>query len=210
MSVASVSGQANEIEIILKVLGRGTKMMSGLKKGDPVNILGPLGVPFKFPRRNQTVIMVAGGVGFPPLLYLATEMIARGHDPALIEFFYGGRSAGDIVEKTRIRKLGVKLRPVTEDGSLGSRGLVTQAVKEFITSRKETAKPVMYGCGPEGMLKATDDLGRKYGVGGQLSLEAPMPCGIGICLGCVVNLREGGHARVCCDGPVFDIGEVIL
>jgi len=210
MSVASVSRGKKEIEIILKVLGRGTRMMSDLKKGDRINILGPLGVPFRLPRRSQTVIMVAGGVGFPPLLYLATEMVAKGHDPVLIEFFYGGRSAGDIVEKPRIKKLGLKFHPVTEDGSLGSRGLVTQAVEEYITSRKGTVKPVMYGCGPEGMLKETDELGRKYGIGGQLSLEAPMPCGIGICLGCVVNLRQGGHARVCCDGPVFDIGEVIL
>ena len=210
MSVASVSPEKQELEIILKVLGRGTRMMSDLKKGAPVNILGPLGLPFRMPKRSQTVIMVAGGVGFPPLLYLASEMVSRGHDPSLIEFFYGGRSSGDIVEKPRIKKLGVKFHPVTEDGSAGSRGLVTQAVEQFITARGKSAKPVMYGCGPEGMLKATDDLGRKYDIGGQLSLEAPMPCGIGICLGCVVNLREGGHARVCCDGPVFDIGEVIL
>lgn len=209
MSLAAVDTDSREIEIIFKIFGRGTTILSGFRKSDTVDILGPLGVPFKLPRKNQTVVMVGGGVGFPPLLYLATHLVQKGFDPKKIEFFYGGRTADEIVERKRIRDLGVNFHPVTDDGSYGREGLITVAVEEWLREH-ETARPQIYGCGPELMLKATDELGMKYHVPGQLSLEAPMPCGFGVCLGCVVPLRAGGHARVCTEGPVFEIGEVLL
>ncbi len=209
MSVAGVSVERGEIEVIFKVVGRGTRLLSGLHKDDRINLLGPLGVPFKLPKKNERAIMVAGGVGFPPLFYMATEMVNRGYDPKNIEFFYGGRSAPDILERTRIKKLGVNFHPITEDGSYGEKGLVTAPVERFIGDG-DKAKMRLYGCGPDGMLKATNELGLRLGVSGQLSLEAPMPCGVGICLGCVVPLVKGGYARVCQDGPVFEIGEVAL
>lgn len=209
MSVAAVDAQSDEVEIIFKVYGRGTSILSTYGKAHSADILGPLGVPFKLPRRNETSLIVAGGIGFPPLLYMVSDMIQRGYDPGSIEFFYGGRSAGDIVERARIKKLGLGFHPVTEDGSYGSKGLVTEAVQEYLETNPRR-KQRLYACGPGPMLKAVDDLGRHHHLPGQLSLEAPMPCGIGVCLGCVVPLREGGHARVCCDGPVFNIGEVLL
>ncbi len=209
MSVASSSADTGELEIIFKVFGRGTRLMGGLRKTDRVNILGPLGVPFKLPGKKERVIMVAGGVGFPPLLYLATRMVQRGYDPKQIEFFYGGRSAADIIEIPRIKRTGVNFHPVTEDGTVGEKGLVTRPVEQFIGSHTGE-KLRIYGCGPDGMLRATNELGVRLNVPGQISLEAPMPCGVGICLGCVVPLVKGGHARVCCDGPVFEIGEVVL
>ena len=208
-SVASVSRADGAIEIIIKVVGRGTRLMGGLRKGDMVDILGPLGMPFRLPRKSERAIIIAGGVGFPPLLFLASEMVSRGVDPKRIEFFYGGRTGADVIEKTRIKKLGVNFRPVTEDGSVGERGLVTEPVERFILARRNERLRI-YACGPEGMLTATNQLGLKLGIPGQVSLEAPMPCGIGVCLGCVVPLVDGTHARVCCEGPVFDIGEVAL
>lgn len=208
-SIASVSPHTGEIEIIFKVFGRGTTIMAGLRKGDAVNLLGPLGVPFKLPAKNEKTIIVAGGVGFPPLLYLVAEMVKHGYHPGNVEFFYGGKSALDIIERRRIKGTGVNFHPVTEDGSLGETGLITAPVERFIHEHKNERLRI-YGCGPEGMLKAVNELGVRLGVPGQISLEAPMPCGIGICLGCVVPLVAGGHARVCCDGPVFGIGEVAL
>ncbi len=209
MSIAGVSVERREIEVIFKVVGRGTTHLGNLHRNDRINLLGPLGKPFSWPRKNETVIIVAGGVGFPPLMYFASEMVRKGFDPRRIEFFYGGRSSGDIIERARIKKLGVNFHPVTEDGSVGEMGLVTKPVEEYIQSNKKSRMRI-YGCGPEGMLKAIDKLGIRHGIPGQISLEAPMPCGIGICLGCVVELTKGGHARVCCDGPVFNIGEVVL
>ncbi len=184
--------------------------MASLRRGDRVNLLGPLGEPFKFPRKNETIIMVAGGVGLPPLLFLATEMLRRGYDRKSIELFYGGRNADDIIERTRLRKLGVRFHPATENGSLGTAGIITDPVENRLRTASGRERLRLYACGPEGMLRAVSDLGLRYGVPGQLALEAPMPCGIGLCLGCVVRLTDGGYARVCCDGPVFDIGEVIL
>ena len=209
MSVASTDPQTGELEIIFKVVGRGTHRLSRLCRGDRIDILGPLGGTFAMPGKKERVIMVAGGVGFPPLLFLAAELVARGFDPTKIEFFYGGRSSSDLIERGRVRRLGVNFHPTTDDGSFGRKGLVTEHVERFIQDHG-TGRTRMYSCGPEPMLKAVDELGMKYAVPGQLSLEAPMPCGIGICLGCVVPLRAGGHARVCVDGPVFNIGEVLL
>jgi len=206
-SVASVDPEENEVELIMKVMGRGTRIMAGMRNGDPISLLGPLGRPFAPPRKSERAILVAGGVGFPPLLNLADQMIRRGHDPEKIIFLYGGRSRADIVERSRIRRLGVQLRIMTEDGSLGDRGLVTDPLNEIVQGGGPAR---VYACGPEGLLKAVNEQALTLKVPGQLALEAPMPCGIGVCLGCVVPLTAGGHARVCCDGPVFEIGEVAL
>ncbi len=209
MSVAAIDPAHSEIEIIFKIFGRGTKLLSTFAPGARVNLLGPLGVPFALPKKGEEIIMVAGGVGFPPLMYLASHLAKSGFDPKRIHFFYGGRTQSDIIERPRLKKIGLTFHPVTEDGSVGDKGLVTQPVEKFLRLHAGS-KLRLYGCGPEKMLKATDDLGVKYNIPGQVSLEAPMPCGIGVCLGCVVNLRKGGHARVCMDGPVFNIGEVLL
>jgi len=211
MSVAGVVSESRELEIILRVVGRGTLAMSRLRSGDMVNILGPLGKPFRLPRRSETIALVAGGVGVPPLLLLAETLIGRGFDPRKINFYYGGRKAADIILRRRIKSLGVPFYPVTEDGSYGAKGLVIDPILELLQNTdKDRLGLRLYACGPQGMLKAVNDLGLKWGVGGQLSLEAPMACGMGICLGCVVHLTAGGQARVCKEGPVFDNGEVVL
>jgi len=208
-SIADTNPEEGTIEIIFKVFGKGTRLLSFFHENDYLNVLGPLGVPFKLPDKKEKVLIAAGGIGLPPLLYFVAEMVKRGYNPKNIEFFYGGKTSADIIERSRIRKLKVNFHPITEDGSFGKKGLITTPIEEMILKNK-TEKMKIYGCGPEGMLKTVNELGLKYGIEGQISLEAPMPCGIGICLGCVVPLVKGGHARVCCDGPVFDIGEVVL
>jgi len=209
MSVASVDGRSKQLEIIFKVFGRGTTLLSRMHVGDTVNILGPLGGTFRPPRKDERAIIVAGGVGFPPVMFLAERLISEGHDPKLIHFFYGGRTTGDIIERSRIKKLGTHFHPATDDGSYGRKGFVTEHVETFLQDNSDENLQI-YACGPEGMLREVDRLGRQYGVPGQVSLEAPMPCGIGVCLGCIVPLTKGGYARVCVDGPIFNIGEVKL
>lgn len=209
MSIASVNVEAREMEIIFKVFGRGTTRLAAFRTGDHLGVLGPLGAGFSLPRKGERVVCVAGGIGFPPLLYLASSLVAGGHDPRRIEFFYGGRSAPDVIERPRIKKLGVHFHAVTEDGSVGRTGMVTKYVRELIEQNPHD-RFVLYGCGPDGMLRATNQIGLELQVPGELALEAPMPCGIGVCLGCVVPLVKGGYARVCADGPVFKIGEVAL
>jgi len=209
MSVAAIDPRRKELEIIFKVLGRGTTLLAKCAEGISLNILGPLGVPFTLPSKDETIVMVAGGVGFPPLMFLSETLTSRGFKPANIHFFYGGKAGGEIVERARIKKLGVKFYPVTDDGSFGVKGLVTKPVEQFIRKNQDATLRI-YACGPDPMLRAVNALGLKYSIAGQVSLEAPMPCGIGVCLGCVVPLTSGEYARVCCEGPVFNIGEVKL
>jgi dihydroorotate dehydrogenase electron transfer subunit len=210
-SVASVNPAKQEIELIFKIFGRATKIMGALHVGDTVNCLGPLGNSFTIPKKNEPVIMVAGGIGFPPLLFFATELIKKGHNPKLIHFLYGGRSGNDIIERQRIKQLGINFIPVTQDGSFGQKGLVTKPAEDLIIKmRQNNEEPRMYSCGPEAMLRAVDALGVKHSLNGQLAIEAPMPCGVGVCLGCIVPLTKGGHLRVCYEGPVVGFGEVVL
>jgi dihydroorotate dehydrogenase electron transfer subunit len=209
MSVAGVDTEQQEAEIIFRAIGRGTTLLSRMTKGDELDVLGPLGKPFSLPKRGEIPVIVAGGVGLPPMLYLAEDLVRRGTSPDRIEFFYGGRSSSDIIERSRIKKTGVRFHPTTDDGSFGQKGLVTEFVEKLFMAEPK-GKYRLYACGPEPMLKAVDQIGVRMKVPGQLSLEAPMPCGYGVCLGCVVPLTSGGNARVCADGPVFDIGEVKL
>ncbi len=209
-SVAGVQAETQQVEILLKVSGRGSAALARMRRGDRVNLLGPLGTPFTLAGKSETTIVVAGGIGVPPMLFLTSEMLRRGYRAQAIEFYFGGRSAADVVERTRIKRLGIRFYPVTEDGSLGKSGLVTDQVENRLRAKGNGERLRLYACGPEGMLQVVNGIGLKHDVPGQLSLEAPMPCGIGICLGCVVRLSRGGYARVCCDGPVFDIGEVRL
>ncbi|MEE8577802.1 MAG: dihydroorotate dehydrogenase electron transfer subunit, partial [candidate division Zixibacteria bacterium] len=187
MSVAAVDSDNKTLEMIYHRVGRGTSYMATLRKGDKLNVLGPLGVPFSMPRKNERVVCVAGGVGMPPLYYLASHLVAKGFDPSKIEFLYGGRSKDDIIEQARLKKLKVKLRIATDNGTIGQRGLVTDLLDEF-HSINGSGKLKLYACGPEGMLAAVNRYALQNGISGELSLEAPMPCGIGVCLGCVVEL----------------------
>ncbi len=208
-SIAGANAAEQSLEIILKVVGRGSRQLANLRIGESVNFLGPLGKPFSLPRKSQTSILVAGGVGYPPLLYLANYLIERGWNPKQIVFLYGGQSSPDIVDRARIRRLGVQFFPTTDDGSFGQQGRVTTPLVKALTDKTYTS-PVVYSCGPEPMLKAVDRIATEFETPGELALEAPMPCGFGICLGCVVPLRSGGTARVCQEGPAFAIGTVKL
>lgn len=207
-SIYSVNVEEKSFEILFKVFGRGTSVMALAKKGDKFDILGPLGSSFRKPKRNELVGLTAGGIGFPPIYYFAKFLIESGHDPDKLFFFYGGRGRSDLIELARLEKLGLNSVLVTEDGSLGIKGMVTSALEEWMIN--QNGNKAVYSCGPEPMLKAIDQLARKYKIMGQISLEAPMPCGIGICLGCIKPLRTGGYARVCREGPIFNTGEIIL
>jgi len=207
-SIYDVDREKRSLDLIFKVFGRGTTALAKIRKGEQYSILGPLGNSFAMPSKKEKVMLVAGGIGMPPMYFLTKQLIAKKHDPKRILFFYGGYDKADLVDIARIRKLGAKVIPVTENGSSGFKGLVTEAVLKELDGGMERVR--MYACGPEPMLRAVDALAVERGIPGQVSLEAPMPCGIGICLGCVKELRAGGHTRVCREGPVYEMGEVVI
>ncbi|UCD16930.1 MAG: dihydroorotate dehydrogenase electron transfer subunit [Candidatus Zixiibacteriota bacterium] len=207
-SVYDVDRQNRSIDIVFKVLGRGTAALARVCRGESMNILGPLGSGFTMPSRRETAVLVAGGIGMPPMYLLARCLVEKGFNPEKILFFYGGNERGDLVDLARIRKLGTKVIPATVDGSYGFKGMVTDAVAEALAAGPGRVR--MYACGPEPMLRTIDEMAKLKEIPGQVSLEAPMPCGIGICLGCIKPLREGGYTRVCRDGPVYEMGKVII
>jgi dihydroorotate dehydrogenase electron transfer subunit len=208
-SIADFNPKSGELEIIYKVMGRGTLIRTQKTKGNRLDLIGPLGNRFGPISKNRTVVIVAGGVGFPPLYFLARHLVDKGHDPGRVLFFYGGRTRNDLVEMSRIRRLGVDFIPCTDDGTYGFHGFVTEAVDRRL-ERLDRESVFICGCGPEPMLAVLQEMAVAQGYAGEISLEAPMPCGVGVCLGCIKSTiaNPAKYVRVCHDGPVFKLGEV--
>lgn len=188
------------IEILLKRVGPGTERLGSLRPGDEVTVHGPLGRPFEVVEGATVHLLVAGGIGIAPLLPLARVLAGR-----RTLLLFGGRSAADHPGAGDFEGL-AEVRLATDDGSVGHRGLVTELLSEVLSRE---ARPAVYACGPEPMLARVARMCREASVPGQLSLEAPMACGYGACLGCVVATRDG-YRRACRDGPVFRAEEVYL
>ncbi len=190
------------MEILYKVVGQGTRIMSELHVGDRVELLGPLGHGFSVSTTDSAKLLVGGGIGLVPLFMLAEALISQGHHVRLL---MGGRTREDILAVTEFERLGVETYVSTDDGSLGEEGLVTKVLE-----RKLAKYPcaVVYACGPTPMLAAVEKICADRKVPLQISLEAHMACGVGACLGCVV--KGAGHSDqqpnylcTCKEGPVF-------
>ncbi len=196
-----------QIQILYEVVGDGTRWLAEKKQGDPIDALGPLGRGFSLPKKGiRHVIMIAGGVGVAPLQLLADELAAGGPD---IEktLLYGGRDAGHVLSLKDFQTAGCQVRIATDDGSHGAHGRVSVLLDEIPTAR--AAETFIYTCGPRPMMAAVQAFARGRGVPGEASCEEVMACGIGACLGCVIETQKG-YQTTCHDGPVFDLAEVIF
>ncbi|MFH2010882.1 MAG: dihydroorotate dehydrogenase electron transfer subunit [bacterium] len=205
-----LAASPRKLELLIKVVGRGTRLLAALDPGEKVTVLGPLGKPFPSPEPGLRELCVGGGSGIPPLALHALRAQREGHDTT--ELIYGGRSAADLVLLPRIRAAGLDVYPCTEDGSLGAQGRVTDVLVERLDTSQPSASPArVLACGPTPMLRAVAKLCRDRGVTCLLSLETEMACGLGICRGCMVERRDGeGYLCTCVDGPVFHAEEVVL
>lgn len=194
-------------DFIYQVLGRGTQSLAQLVVGDAVDFLGSLGNTYDLAAaRGRSVLLVAGGVGAAALYMLAEELL-RGATPT--KLFIGGASRGDLCGLDDfIRLLGEdKVIGATIDGSYGEKGFVTAPLQKYLATHLGEA-PIIYACGPDPMLHRVAQIAAAHGVPAQLSLEAPMGCGYGVCVGCAVAVKadcpEGFlYKKVCTDGPVF-------
>jgi dihydroorotate dehydrogenase electron transfer subunit len=206
-SVFDVSEGADglRIEILGKVIGRGTGRLAATRPGDALPLLGPLGRGFSVPE-GGTPALVAGGVGSAALLLLARTLHRR---EVAFDFYYGGRSAADLACGDRFRVLaeesGGLYVTTTEDGSAGARGLITGPLEEALATGRHEA---VFTCGPHGLMRRVAELAAAHGIRGQAALETAMGCGYGACLGCAVTRADGRYALCCKDGPVFDLDEV--
>jgi dihydroorotate dehydrogenase electron transfer subunit len=196
----SMEKREGEIHLLIKTVGRGSVQMGDVLIGSNVEILGPLGKPFSVPLDLKQALFVAGGIGVAPFVELAAQMADH---PAHKTILIGGRSALDIQGVEDLEALGVNVRIATEDGSAGTKGLVTQPLMDILSEGVGEGTQI-FSCGPEPMMKAVATVARRNNVPCQLSLEAIMGCGIGVCLGCVVKDADGRYIRVCKEGPVMD------
>jgi dihydroorotate dehydrogenase electron transfer subunit len=222
-------GGRSEIEILHRAVGTGTRWLSRLRRGEPVSLLGPLGRPFEIPAGRHVAWLVGGGIGLPPLIWLARELHAIGRRAVA---FCGARTA-DFMPLTRVREVpvsfdegslsyeefaaaGVPVVACTDDGSLGAAARVPVMFAQYLKRHsQEAAAAEIYACGPEPMLRAVAKLGMEHGIPTQVCMERVMACGMGTCQSCVVRIHdasaEGGwRYRLCCtDGPVFDARAIV-
>jgi dihydroorotate dehydrogenase electron transfer subunit len=194
------------VEILYKVVGRGTAIMRELHEGDRVELLGPLGRGFELADDGREQILVGGGIGLVPLYMLASELVKS----SKVRLLIGGRSRKDVLMVTEFERLGVETYVSTDDGTLGEEGQVTQVLERKLNKFPEAA---VYACGPMPMLEAVSGICQSRQVALQVSLEAFMACGVGACLGCVV--KGAGHSEqqprylcTCKEGPVFRAGDL--
>jgi dihydroorotate dehydrogenase electron transfer subunit len=181
--------------ILIKVFREGTLRMARAEPGEPFSLLGPLGKPWRAATRGRTPVLVAGGVGVAPLLFLARQLAAKGVRPLCV---YGGRTARDLPLDDELSEVG-ELVVTTEDGSRGERGRVTAVLSALLSPTTE-----VFTCGPDRMMAKVAEICAARDVPCEVSLETPMACGYGVCLGCPVALREGGYMYACVDGPCVD------
>lgn len=205
LSLAGVDLELGTIDLLYEVRGPKTRALGSLGAGASLRCLGPLGVGFSLPVGGARVLLVGGGIGVPPLLFLGRSLLREGGRPELL---VGARTAARHLPEQMLIPAAATLRLATDDGSAGHRGPVTELLAEALTT---TPTAAVCACGPEPMLVAVAALCRQFGVPCQVSLEEYMACGIGICVGCVVEVAAPPGAspyeryrRVCVDGPVFD------
>lgn len=207
ISINFVDYARNELWFLIRMIGDGTRALGQLTKGDLLNVVLPLGNSFtlsgtQFPKKEDTnaaLLLVGGGVGTAPMLYLGSELKAAGYNPV---FLLGARSSGDLLELDEFSKIG-KVFTTTEDGSAGERGFVTN---HSILKNRDFAW--IYSCGPKPMMQAISSYAASRGIPCEVSLENKMACGVGACLCCVENTKEG-HKCVCKEGPVFNTEDLL-
>jgi dihydroorotate dehydrogenase electron transfer subunit len=186
--------------ILIKVIGEGTLRMGRAEPGEPFTLLGPLGQPWRAPSPGRRIVLVAGGVGVAPLLFLARAIAAAGGPKPVA--VYGGRSARDLPLDDELSELS-ELYTTTEDGSRGTRGRVTDVLGELLGADRE-----VFTCGPDRMMARVAELCAARDVPCEASLETPMACGYGVCLGCPVPTTDGAYLYACTQGPCVDARRV--
>ena len=201
-SIFQVSGDT--FSILYKAVGKGTEVLSRMRPGEELSVIGPLGHGFTVPESGgETPLLVAGGYGMAAMYLLAQRSPQKG----LV--FVGGRRQVDILCEDEFRALGWEVRVTTEDGSLGEKGLVTLPLLAEL--QRSAAGRKLFACGPTPMLKVVGQIAAEFNVPAELSMDEHMCCGVGVCLTCVIPVKAGEgweFQRTCTEGPVFDARQI--
>lgn len=199
ISVNFVDEEKNELWLLVQSIGEGTKHICDAKNGDIINIILPLGNSFSLPdNREANILLVGGGVGTAPILFLGKIAKEIGFQP---HFLLGGRSERDLLQLDEFQKLGI-VHATTEDGSHGEKGFVTHH-----STLNNQQYDYIYTCGPKPMMMAVAKYAAEKGIECEVSLENLMACGFGACL-CCIEKTVKGNVCACAEGPVFNIKEL--
>lgn len=213
-SLHRIFAEEGIIEILYRVVGRGTLILSEGGPGTRVHLVGPLGTGFTLPRGGSpSVAFVAGGIGIAPLYELIRRLsdAFKGDPKSSFHLFYGARTASELLPDDFFKGTGIFVHRSTDDGSLGYNGYVTQLLGEF-SEREHWMPSILYSCGPLAMQYHVAKWADANGIPSQLSLESLMACGLGACLGCALPAKhpngstEDFYVHVCKDGPIFPAG----
>lgn len=201
ISIAGTDAGRGIVEIIYRIVGKGTEAMSHLKAGDTLDCLGPLGTSFDMSRDH--IVGIGGGVGIAPILFMA-----RASREGQMTVVIGGRNKEEVFWKDLFPKKIRQIIVTTDDGSYGIKGFSVSVLPKLFAEEKVDEACV---CGPGIMMRTAAEMAKEAGVFCEVSMERRMGCGIGTCLGCVCDRKDGkGHYKVCADGPVFNAEEVVL
>lgn len=197
ISICEINKDEGSLRLVYQIVGKGTELFSKLKKGDSIRVLGPCGNGYSL--KEGVSLLVGGGIGVPPLLETCKNI--KGEKIVVLGFRSGSFLKEDF------EKLGAKVYITTDDGSEGFKGNVVDLLK-----KENINADVIYSCGPKIMLKFLSMWAEENNIECQVSMEERMACGIGACVGCVVQIKDGEdwvYKKVCKDGPVFDSREVM-
>jgi len=205
ISVHFIDRQANELWLLIQIMGEGTRRLAKHKPGDSINMIYPLGNGFSLPEdifsssdTNKKLLLVGGGGGVAPLLYLGAWLSAHNYNPI---FLLGAKSQNDLLQIDEFQKLGA-VYFTTEDGTYGEKGFVTNH-----SILESDNFDYLYVCGPKPMMIAVAKYAHQHSILGEASLENTMACGIGVCL-CCVEKTVYGNMRTCIEGPIFNINNL--
>jgi dihydroorotate dehydrogenase electron transfer subunit len=201
-SIYQVAGDT--FSILYKTVGKGTDALARMRPGEELSVIAPLGHGFTVPKAGGEIpLLVAGGYGMAAMYLLAQRSPQKGI------VFVGGRRRVDILCEKEFAAIGWEVRPTTEDGSHGEKGLVTHPL--IAELKRTVAHRKVFACGPTPMLKAVGKIAGDFDVPAELSMDEHMCCGVGTCLTCVIKVKSGDgweYQRTCTEGPVFDSREI--
>jgi dihydroorotate dehydrogenase electron transfer subunit len=225
----SVYKDKTTAELLYCVVGPATLRMTSISAGNSLNVIGPLGNGFAIPDGKKTALLVAGGMGTPPLQHLA-KVLASDYTNIEALVFAGAKTAKELPFENILDQIsqqlgfslpefarhGIKSQLATDDGTAGFAGFVTDCVSQWLDEQKPAHEStIIYGCGPEAMLARLAEIANKKYIDCQISMERHMACGFGVCQSCAVECRVKGSSeteyKLCCkDGPVFNAQDVIF
>ncbi len=205
ISLNKIDQAKGTIDILFRVIGKGTRLLSEVEPGGDLDIIGPLGNGFKIDASKEVAILVGGGAGIAPLLSLAKEISVKTKARyALI----GANNISSVLCEEDFKDLGFETTVSTDDGTYGIKGKVTDMLLEVIDSKLSPINSHIYACGPRLMVKELESISTQYKIPCQVSFEEWMACGFGSCNGCTVKTKSG-YKKVCSDGPIFNAGEIL-